>query len=106
MTFPHGGCNSTWLDAMRSTGFHAAFAARALAFKPEADIHDPLYEMYPAEMTFHGFPIVNRFGAERPKEALLFRHGSGNRSSSTPITGSFATEWPLPSTSPSSSLDR
>ena len=73
MTFPHGGCNSTWLEAMRRTGFQATFATRTLAFKPEAEIHDPLYQMYPAEMTFRGFPIVNRFEAEKPKEGLLFQ---------------------------------
>jgi hypothetical protein len=73
MTFPHGGCNATWLEAMRRTGFQATFAARALPFKPEADIQDPLYQMHPAEMTFRGFPIVNRFEAEAPKGALLFQ---------------------------------
>ena len=73
MTFPHGGCNATWLEAMRRTGFQATFAAQALPFKLEADIDEALYQMYPAEMTFRGFPIVNRFEAEAPKEALLFQ---------------------------------
>ncbi len=72
MTFPHGACNPTWLEAMRRTGFAAAFAARSLAFTPEEEIDWPLYEMYPAEMSFRGFPIVNRFAAEKPRERLLF----------------------------------
>ena len=29
--------------------------------------------MYPAEMSFRGFPIINRFRAEEPKEKLLFQ---------------------------------
>ncbi len=73
MTFPHGACNSTWLEAMRRTGFQATVATRAFPFKAETDIHDPLYEMYPAEMSFRGFPIINRFRAEEPKEKLLFQ---------------------------------
>jgi hypothetical protein len=73
MTFPHGRCNSTWLEAMRRVGLHAAFAAPASSFEPENSIRDPLFEMYPAEMSFQGFPVVNRFRAEEPKERLLFQ---------------------------------
>jgi hypothetical protein len=72
MTFPHGQCNSTWLEAMRRTRFQATFATQAFPIKPATDIHDPLVEMYPAEMTFQGFPMINRFPAEEPKDRLLF----------------------------------
>jgi hypothetical protein len=80
MTFPYGECNSTWLEAMRRTGFQATFGTRTFSFNSETDMADSvetanddfLYGMYPAEMTFQGFPIVDRFEAEEPKEDLLF----------------------------------
>lgn len=72
MTSPHAVCNSTWLEAMRRTRFQATFGAR-FPFKSERNIDDPLYEMYPADMTFQGFPIINRVDAVEPKEKLLFQ---------------------------------
>jgi hypothetical protein len=72
MTFPHGVCNPTWMAAMREVGLDAAIASRARPFASDDAIDNPLYELYPAEMTFLGFPVVNRFKAEDPKEHLLF----------------------------------
>jgi hypothetical protein len=73
VTFPHGLCNATWMRAMRSVGFDAAIASRSFPFRPEWEISDPLYELHPAETAFYGFPVVNRFRAEEPKEKLLFK---------------------------------
>jgi hypothetical protein len=72
MTFPFGRCSEIWMEAMRATGFHAAIASRAFPFTPREQIREPLYEMHPAEMTFGGFPVANRFRAENEKEDLLF----------------------------------
>jgi hypothetical protein len=73
LTFPHGRCNETWMTAMRNVGFDAAIVSRSFPFRAEAEIDDPLYELYPAQMTFLGFPVINRFQAEAPKERLLFQ---------------------------------
>jgi len=73
MTFPHGGCNATWLTALRNTGFDAALASRAIPFAHETGLDNPLYEMHPAELGFAGFPMINRFKAEEPVEHLLFQ---------------------------------
>jgi hypothetical protein len=73
LTFPHGLCNEAWMEAMRNVGLDAAIVSRSFPFRLEADISEPLYELYPAEMTFRGFPVMNRFQAERPKERLLFQ---------------------------------
>lgn len=73
MTFPHGLCNPTWLEAMRDVGFDAAIASHAFPFASETELDDPLYELHPAQMTFRAFPMVNRFKAEEPKEELLFQ---------------------------------
>jgi hypothetical protein len=72
MTFPHGPCNETWLTAMRNVGLDAAISSRAFPFLTDDEIDDPLFELSPAQMTFLGFPVVNRFKAEEPKEQLLF----------------------------------
>jgi hypothetical protein len=77
MTFPHGACNATWLAAMRDVGFDAVLVSRALPFLPEERMDDPLYELHPAEMSFRGLPIVNRFKAEEPLEQLLFQSWLG-----------------------------
>jgi len=73
MTFPHGRCNETWLRAMRNVGLDAAITDRAFPFRSEDEIDDRLYELHPAQTTFAGFPVVNRFKAEEPKEELLFQ---------------------------------
>ncbi len=73
MTFPHGLCNEIWMEAMRNVGFSAAVASRSLPFCAEEDVGDFLYELNPAQMTFRGFPTINRFQAEMPKERLLFQ---------------------------------
>jgi hypothetical protein len=73
MTFPHGLCNKVWMEAMRNVGFSAAIASRSLPFCSEDEIGDSLYELSPAQMTFRGFPTINRFQAEMPKERLLFQ---------------------------------
>jgi hypothetical protein len=73
MTFPHGDCSDTWLTAMRNVGFDAALASRALPFAHETGLDNPLYELLPAELTFAGFPVVNRFKCESAKEHLLFQ---------------------------------
>jgi hypothetical protein len=72
MTFPHGVCNRTWMAAMREVGLDAAIASRAHPFASDDNIDNPLHELYPAELSFLGFPVVNRFKAEHPKEHLLF----------------------------------
>jgi hypothetical protein len=72
MTFPYDGCNPTWLEALRRAGFQATFGARTLPLAPQED-DDPLYGMYPAEMTFQGFPVINRVETTEPKERLLFQ---------------------------------
>ncbi len=72
MTLPHGSCNATWLEAMRRTGFDATFASRSFPFKRDSEIGEPLYEMLPAELSYRGYPVVNRFKAEEAKERLLF----------------------------------
>jgi hypothetical protein len=77
MTFPHGVCGPTWLSAMRNVGLDAAIASRAHPFRDEAHIADPLYECRPAETSFRGFPVVNRFKAEEAKEGLLFQSWLG-----------------------------
>jgi hypothetical protein len=73
MTFPFGHCNPTWMRAMREIGFDGAFASRAHPFRSEEEIDEPLFEMLPAELSFEGFPMINRFRAEDPVEALLFQ---------------------------------
>lgn len=77
MTFPHGVCSPTWLSAMRNVGLDAAIASHAHPFRNEAQIEDPLYECFPAETSFRGFPVVNRFKAEEAKEDLLFQSWLG-----------------------------
>jgi hypothetical protein len=72
VTFPHGLGNATWLQAMRNVGLDAAINKRSYPFRLESEIDHPLFELLPAEATLFGFPVVNRFQAEKAKERLLF----------------------------------
>lgn len=73
MTFPHGVCGATWMEAMRNVGLEGAFVSRAFPWTDDDELDDPLYELHPAELGFRSFPVVNRFAAEAPKERLLFQ---------------------------------
>src|SRR5437868_4708675 len=61
MIAPHEACDALWLGAMASVGFDAAISTRALPFARTDEIGDPLYELWPAETAFGGFPVLNRF---------------------------------------------
>jgi hypothetical protein len=73
MTFPHGDCSAVWLRAMRDAGLDAALASRALPFAHDTGLGNALYELFPAELGFAGFPMINRFKCEDPPEQLLFQ---------------------------------
>jgi hypothetical protein len=74
MTFPHGAGSRLWIRALRDAGYTAAIASHSYPFTedPGGAGAPPDYEMLPAELSLYGFPIVNRFKLEEPKEALLF----------------------------------
>lgn len=73
MIFPHGVCNATWMHAVRNAGLDGAISDWALPIDLPPSSVDPLYEMHPAEMSFFGFPLINRFPAVGAREELLFK---------------------------------
>lgn len=74
MTPPHGVCSRSWVLALRAASYVAviATATHPLTVQPEDDGAGALHEMFCAELSLYGFPIINRYPAVLARNQWLF----------------------------------
>jgi len=72
MILPHGVCSLQGIESMRTCGCSALVSSHAYPFLSSEETPHNLYQMWPAEMTLRGFPIINRFKEEWDRNDLLF----------------------------------
>jgi hypothetical protein len=74
MTPPHGACTRPWVRALRAAGYVAAVATATHPYADNAEDEGAgeLHELFCAELSLYGFPIVVRYPLMAPRERLLF----------------------------------
>jgi len=74
MTPPHGACTRPWVRALRAAGYIAAVATATHPYAERAEDEGAgeLHELFCAELSLYGFPIILRYPLMTPRERWLF----------------------------------